>query len=344
MKKIVIILSSCLGLLIGCGHARPPTAKRVVLVETIPDEEEEDAGEEPKPKNNLVDQILEDEHRSARIVRDIMGGEDRELAAWAAVYALRLGIQHDEDVAARALRRGVSVKDPLLAALCWRWLASLPPKRIPKWTRKERDPVVQTMAALALSRRGSLPKPLRFALGLPRGKPYGPDKGAEARARVEQLLGLATPFDTGPLALAVVFAEAQRGEWVERDPSGDLVWVTHRLREELTKLILKEDPAGAKRVSQSKEVRGVGFTKVGNQLETSLVRRDRQTLLVAVMTGEASLRVEALRALSIVAVTPVSGDFGAAAATLDAEEPSVRLEGARTFLLLSIRARTKEAQ
>ncbi|MCP4675725.1 MAG: hypothetical protein GY854_09510 [Deltaproteobacteria bacterium] len=343
MKKIIIIMSSCLGLLIGCGHA-PPAPERVVLVETEPDEEEADAGVEPESKNDLVDQILEDEHRSARIIQDVMTGDDGELAAWAAVYAMRLGIQHDENTAARALRGGVSVKDPVLAALCWRWLASLPPKRIPKWTGGKRDPVVHAMAALALSRRGSLPKPLQFALGVPRGKPYGPDKGAEAKDRVEQLLGLATPFDTGPLALAVAFAEAQRGEWVERGPGGELVWVAHRLREELVKLVLEKDPAGAKRVGQSKEVRGVGFTGVGNRLETSLVQRDRKTLLVAAMTGEASLRVEALRAISIVAVVPVSGDFGAAASALEAKEPSVRLEGARTFLLLSIRAHAEETQ
>ncbi|MCP4606699.1 MAG: hypothetical protein GY847_40360 [Proteobacteria bacterium] len=324
-------------LMAGCGHA--PKGDRVVLVDTQKDEVNRDSEAIPEQTEGLKDRIQKDERRAAETIRNAIGDKDKELAAWAAVYALRLKIQHDEELSLKALARGVTVKNSLLAALCWRWLASQHPKQFPRWHGgQSADPIVKAMAALALARRGQLPRGLKSALGLPSGQPRGPNSKDLARDRVERLLALTAPFDNGPLALAIVFVEARRREWVEQSANLKTVWVSERLRNELIQLTMGDDPTATKRIHDSKNPRGSGFTELSQQFETSLVRHPRQMLHTAAMTGDSDLRKEALRAIAVTASEPVSGDFGAAAAALDVEDPVVRLEGARTFLLLSSRA------
>ncbi len=331
---------------VACGHTQVQK-QGVMLAESESDTTSSDAGTSPAPRQDetqdIIDRILEDEARAAQAIRDTLTSKDKSLSAWAAVYALMLGIQHDEERSSKALVRGAATEGPLLSALCWRWLATGRAGRLPRWKHSaDTDPVVRIFAALALAKQGPLPRELRSVLGPPRGEPYGSDKGTESRERVELLLGLSAPFDAGPLALGIVYAEARRGEWSERNQGGEIVWVTQRLRDELVQITTSDDPIVRKRIERSPESRGSGFTELSQQLETALVQQSIQKIRVAAITGSPDLRVRALRALAVVASEPVSGDFGAAASAFEADDPVIRLEGARTFLLLSKRARAQE--
>ena len=70
----------------------------------------------PEPNAALRDRMLADERRAAEIVKTAMCQKEGHGAAWAAIYALRLGIRHDAGCAAEALRRGVGSDDDLLRA------------------------------------------------------------------------------------------------------------------------------------------------------------------------------------------------------------------------------------
>jgi len=320
-------------LVVSCGHAAGVDPAVLARTDTT---EETDAGVE----NDIDGRIFSDEQRAAEQIAEMVVSDDGALSGWAAVYTLRLGLKHDTLAIDDALRRGVATDEPLLEAVSWRWLATREPGDLPGWRDgRETDPVVNCFAALALARKGKLQKALASALGLPAGAPFGEDRGTEVRERVERLLGLTTAVDDGPLALAVAFQEARRGEWAEQGPGGGKRWVAERLREELLELVLGEDPADRQRVDRSREVRRAGFTALSRSLESALHTRPPEMLRAAALTGEPPLRVEALRALAVVVAEPTAGDFGTAAAALDADDPMVRLEGARTFLMFAIRAR-----
>ena len=195
------------------------------------------------------------------------------------------------------------------------------------------------MAALALSRRGPLPPQLDAALGLPKGTPGELDQGEQSRRLVERLLAYSAPFDTGPLALAIAFVTARRAEWAEREPQQKPRWVAERIRTELAMLLLKDNKKAAKRIAGSKALATGRNTALRGRLHTPLVTRQPSMLRRAALAGEPNLRIEALRAIAVVAVKPVAGDFGAAAAALQADDPALQIEGARTFLLLVTRTR-----
>jgi hypothetical protein len=350
VKNSVVVRLFVLALLAGCTHRARGEFK--IIVETGPSDEalatdDSDAGPGRDPAylgtTPLERRVFEDEQRAAEILVDGIGDEDRRVAAWAAVYAIRLGLKHDEVESEKALFRGAAVPGggPLLRALCWGLLAARDKlSDLPKWRPgRNPDPVVQVMAALALARRGSLPKGLVSALGLPSARPKGPDRGVRSRESVEQLLFLAEPFDVGPLALAIGFVEARRGEWTEQDQRGKTDWVSRRIRRELTSLVLKADETAIKRVMRSASAGSFGQTGLGERLRTPLVNRSLHLLRNAALAGPDDLRRDALRAISIVADKPVAGDLGAAASALVTDSPLLRLEGARTFLMLSTRSR-----
>ena len=314
-------------MLVETGESGGPEKSSAVQTDTIP---------------KIEQRIVEDELLAARILNRAMGSTNTELAAWAAVYTMRLGLKHDPGSRVRALVQGTQKsEDPLLKALCWRFLIPVEdPVNIPRWTgAKTADPVVQIMAALALSRRGPLPPQLDAALGLPKGKPDGLDRGTQSRRLVERLLAYSSPFDTGPLALALAFVEARRAEWSEREPQQQHRWIAERIRNELAVLLLMDDKKAAKRIAASKPVATERNTALLGRLHTPLVTRQPSMLRRAALAGDPSLRIEALRAIAVVAGKPVAGDFGAAAAALRADDSALQIEGARTFLLLITRTR-----
>jgi hypothetical protein len=326
-------------LLTCCGHSAEKQATVLAKTEHTksPEGPANKHSETPRGIENRID---EDKRLAAKILVDSMGSKDTTLAAWAAVYVVRLGLKHDQNQSTLALTHGtLNPTDPLLNALCWRLLATeQDASKIPNWAGdKETDPVVQIMAALALARRGPLPKTLNAALGLPEGDPSGPNRGAQSRRLVERLLAYAMPFDIGPLSLAVAFAQARRGEWTEATSEGDLAWVARRLRKELVTLVLKDHIKAAERILSSKGTPLKINTTLLERLNTPLVSRPLSTLRRAALAGPSNLRLEAMRAIAVVATKPVAGDFGAAAAALTSDDPLLQVEGARTFLLFVTR-------
>ncbi len=335
----------CQGCLIGtilltcCGHSIEKKTTILAKAENTKSSENLTDKHAETP-SGIENRVAEDKRLAAKILVDSMGSKDTSLAAWAAVYVVRLGLKHDQNRSAIALTHGtLNPADPLLSALCWRLLATeQDASKIPHWAGdKGTDPVVQIMAALALARRGPLPKTLEAALGLPEGDPSGPNRGAQSRRLVERLLAYAIPFDTGPLSLAVAFVKARRREWTEAPSEGKVDWVARRLRNELVTLVLKDHVKAAERILASKGPQKKINTTLQERLNTPLVSRPLSTLRHAALAGPKNLRLEAMRAIAVVATKPVAGDFGAAAAALTADDPQLQVEGARTFLLLVTR-------
>jgi hypothetical protein len=323
-------------ILLACG-GHSAEKQPSVLAETenrkTPEIQADKQSEAPR---GIEDRIDEDKRLAAQILLDAMGSKDTTLAAWAAVYVVRLGLKHDQNQSAIALTQGtLNPTDPLLNALCWRLLATVQDaSKIPDWAGdKEVDRVVQILAALALAKRGPLPKTLKAALGLPEGDPIGPDRGVHSRRLVERLLAYAMPYDNGPLSLAIAFVEARRGEWTESASEGKTDWVARRLRNELVTLVLKDHEKAAERILASKGTPKKSNTTLLERLNTPLVSRPLSTLRRAALAGPTNLRREAVRAIAVVATKPVAGDFGAAAAALTSDDRRLQVEGARTFLL-----------
>jgi hypothetical protein len=327
-------------LLTCCSHSSGQ--QTTVLAETAHTKSPEKNGDKKEETSQgIEDRVIKDKRLAANILVDAMGSQDTTLAAWAAVYIVRLGLKHDQNHRIRALTHGtLNSEDPLLNALCWRLLATVKEvSKIPNWAGNETtDPVVQVMAALALARRGPLPKTLKAALGLPKGNPSGADRGTESRRLVERLLAFSMPFDNGPLSLAIVFIEARRGEWIEYGSKGKKsTWVAQRLRDELIRFVLRDDIAAAEHIRASVATGHKRNSTLLETLNTPLVSRPMTVLRRAALAGPIDLRLDALRALAVVATKPVAGDLGASAAALTSDNPRLRVEGARTFLLLVTR-------
>ncbi len=344
MRFTLIMLCCVVHLLAwGCGPSgrRTDVQAGQVLMAT-------DAGtgdHQPQPAGALVDLILRDEQRAVAIITASLSDKNRDVASWAAVYACRLGIKQEEGAVNRALRQGVHSADPLLQALCWRWIAArnLSLKTLRSAIGDVRDPVVAAMAALAFAARGSLPPRLSTALGLKPVVPTGVPSADRSlvKRRVERLIALTTPFDTGALALAIVFVQARRQEWAEKNASNRPSWVAERLRAELAGVVWGDDPTPFDRIKTSESPEESTHSRLVEQLETPLIQHPPRVLRAAALTGEPGLRRTALRALAVIATTPLAGDLGAASAAMASEDSGIQLEGARTFLLLSSRARNK---
>jgi hypothetical protein len=336
----------------GCGGA-PGEVK--VLVTTKPSEKESSAkrteGAEPadassedrtvvEPGSSLEKRMVIDQRRAAEILRQTVCEKRGALAVWSAIYALRLGIRHNRECAGRALIRGVASDDVLVRALSWRRLAAMKAMTLPTWkSGDEPDPVVQVFHAIAFGVRGDVPGELKRALSLPRRDAEGPSKGTETRKRTAHLKALSLPFDEGPLALAVSFVESRQEERVEADEQGRLFWSAERLRQELVSAIT-DDPSAKERLTEAATSKDKArFSEVSDRLDNLLTTRPPEMLRSIAVTGSDPLRVQALRAIAVVASNPAAGDFGAAAAAMTSTSLLLRVEGARTYLLLFLKLR-----
>jgi hypothetical protein len=289
-----------------------------------------------------VEELVEADILRARkeIVGAVLSGDER-VAAWAAVYAARIGIEDDQERARAALVAGTAASDPLLAALCWRRLAAHPAEgTLPEAPQAPGTaPVAEALAALAHAGAGGIPAAQAPALGLPTGEP-GRSSRPEAvpDGRREALLGLADPFDDGPLALAVLFVEARRERWVERS-GGEPRWAAAKIRRDLVDALFGERaPEVMARVEACPPPEDPRYPEITEQLASPLMGRPAAVLRGAALGAGGSLRIGALRALAVAVRKPEAGDVGAAAASLACDDPLVRLEAARTYLFLAARA------
>jgi len=312
--------------LTACGGTSgpPPT----VLVEI---------GDEDAGAPGTIEELVRDDARAA--VEILTGGltaDDRDLAAWCGIYLRRLGVEHDRGQSATALVDGSGSGDQLVRALSWRRIAADPGIEAPAWTAEDSgEPLVGLFAALAHARAGALPGPLEAAAGMPPGKPR---KSVRAPARrVEQLRGLDAAFDDGALGLGIAFLEARRERWTEPGRKGRRRWVAERLRDELAEAVL-----GAKQLppplGESADAEDPTYSNLTELVDTPLVGAPSEVLRGAVLKGRGTLRIGALRALAVAATAPRAGDLGASSAALRSEDPLVRVEAARTYLLLTARA------
>ncbi len=323
----------CLGVTASCGGAnREPT----VLVET-----EQRPGE--GPRQLIEDRISADERKAADVLRLSIGSGDARVAGWAAVHALRLGIEVEPEAAFAALVKATRAPDPLLRALAWRWLAAAPvsvPLPPPSGSRQgEPGPATAeeiVFAALASASRGEGTPLAELGTSTAACAQKVVPKKATQR-RVEQLLTSAQPYAGLELALVMAFVQADRGCHVEVAAQGERRATSRRLLSEVIGVM--GIPLEAPPVNPKSPVNLPRDNLVG-RLTNPLTASGRGVAISAAVTAEEpELRAMALDALCILALEPVAGDFGAAAAALHAPSPPVAVAGARTFLLLVTRAR-----
>ena len=322
MKRGAIMVFSIV-ICCGCGSDKP----RTVLVET-------DGAKAAPASTELDDIVRRDALLALEILDEALKGDDADLAGWAAVHILRLGVKHDADAVKATLAGCVYRTDPMLAGLCWRWFATGNYGDVPGWKKRARsEPIPAVMAAVALARGGKIPTPLADALGLSE-EPAGGSKKERQEDREAATLALIAPYDNGPLALAVSFVESRRNGWVDEDGTQSAV----RLRTRLLDVLAREDVEVARAIENSKPSANPPSTRLNDRLKIGLIVQPPKMIRKIVLEGSGSLRVEALRAMAITVDDPVAGDFGAAAAALHSEDPLTRVEAARTFLLLAARA------
>jgi hypothetical protein len=144
-------------------------------------------------------------------------------------------------------------------------------------------------------------------------------------------------LDDGPLALALAFVEARRERWTEPGAGGRNEWVAARLRAELIAALggAGDPPAALDGCSSPADP---AYSALVEQVETPLLGAPLEVLRGAALKAEGGLRIGALRALAVVGADPRAGDLAVAAAGLRSSDPLVRVEAARTYLLLTARA------
>ncbi len=322
MKRRAIMVFAIM-ICFGCGSDR----SRTVLVET-------DGADTAARSTELEDIVRRDALLAVKTLDEALKGDDADLAGWAAVHILRLGVKHDADAVRVTLARCVHLDDPMLAGLCWRWFATGNHGDVPKWKKRaQSEPIPAVMAAIALARGGKIPAPLADALGLPK-EPAGGSKQERQEDREAAVHAHVTPYDNGPLALAVTFVESRRVGRVDED--GKLT--AARLRARLLDALAPGDAGVARTIEDSKPSKNPPSTRLNDRLEIALIVQPPKIIRKIVLEGSGSLRVEALRVMAITVDDPVAGDLGAAAAALHSEDPLTRVEAARTFLLLAARA------
>jgi hypothetical protein len=309
-----------------------------VLVTTESAPETTDAPSVGSDEHNPMQKRIErDGLKAAAILRKAVCSTT-PVSTWAAIYLRRLGVAHDTACARRALTDGADADDTLLQALSWRHLAADIRIALPTWRKTaKRDPAVLALAAIAYAVRGDVPESLKYSLTIPPGKPVGESRKSDVEKRTGHLGAMGLAFDDGPVALAAAFAE-MRYEQCVIGKGRKRRFAAEALRETLIDS-LSDDPkaVATKLPKQGALPDGVG--DVGRLLDNRLVSRSLDTLRAVILTGEISLRREGLRALAVAAKVPVAGDMAASASALVSSEPFVRVEGARTYLLLLKRTR-----
>jgi hypothetical protein len=284
--------------------------------------------------DELDELAREDAELAAGILEKALAGDDPALAAWAAVYSLRLGIRRDEDAASEALALGATSKDPLLASLCWRWLAvRTAGGELPRWRQDApEEPVLGAMISAAhLARGAAVPDALAHALGLPPSDAAG--RAAPNPRAVAAIEASAAPYDDGPLAAAVSFAVARRDRWATKDG-----WWAVEARRALLDALGADGAVAARFVADLPWRGDPPPTRLTDRLDLAISSQPRELIRKVATRGTGPLRLDALRALAVTAPDPAAGDLGAAAAAMRSEDPVERLEAARTFLLLTARA------
>ncbi|MFO8071098.1 MAG: hypothetical protein R6V85_04410 [Polyangia bacterium] len=327
MRLASTTVVAALAALAGCGGSGGGRGGDVLV---------EIGGEPPDAGAGDLETIVgADLARAGEVLSGALGGEER-VAAWAAVYAARLGVRCDEAALLSAASKGPQTGDPLLAALCWRLLAGSEGGDLPAAESGTEDPAAAALAAVAFARRGGIPSRLESALGLEERATGG--GGRAPAGRVDELRLAAVPFDDGPLALAAAFVEARREGWIEGAGARPGEAAARRIRGELLEALDADGPEVIELVEACPAPTDPRYSDLPELILSPLRRQPLAVLRGAALEAEGKLRVGALRALAGAVAEPAAGDLGAAAAAMRDEDPLVRVEAARTYLMLAARA------
>lgn len=327
-------------MLSACGASLPPD-ERTIVSSTATSETTTDSPDRPdtdsggtEPPDDLKAQLIKDGRTAVRLLLRLACEDPSDRGVFAAVYALRMGLEPELSCTESALHRGARSESLLLRALSRQYLllqkeVSLPENTM--WT--DEDPAVRVLGALAYLYRGvPLPETLTYSLSLPNEPPTGTDKHTETNDRIARLSAMAAPFDDGLLTGAVLLSESLYEKTAELS-EGRTVWTALRLRGALLDA-LGIAPAKIPSLPIDMPAPDLRPSKLGELLENQLSQNSAQTLGNIALNAPPALRVQALRALTIIDGPPSAVALVAAAAALRSDDIDVRLEGARTFLWL----------
>ena len=325
----------------ACGAPSVDSSNVVAKASTVPggdtasDTESAVDSDDDSTADDVTQLIVRDAHAARDILVDALHSDDETLASWAAVYIRLLRVDADEDVVAKNLNRGTAGDDLLLKALSYRWLVDSK-QSLSGMPTTEDDPVVQLFLGLAQLSRGTGENDSQIAEWLSVGDAR---VFHEEKISLNALLQQTAPFDNGALALAIAFVNARRMSLAVKvdDVKAPLsAGYRHRLLSVLQ--ITSEIP-------ESPETTAVDFTlktSLHSHLENPLGAQPIPALRNIVVGGADTLKRDALRALAAKVLEPEVGDFAAAATAFKNKDATIRLEAARTYLLLVTRATKDE--
>ncbi len=288
----------------------------------------ESADSSPAPRD-LKDRMVEDGRTAAIILLKAACEEKSDIGTLAAVYARRVGLRAEPNCEKAALLRGVASKSPLVRALSWRHLIErIDIAPLPVSDLNQDDPAVRVPAALAFAVRNlPVPSELASVFRLPPSVTCTTDDRPDVDRRLLELKAAAWPFDDGLVAASVAFVESVYAESCEIS-NGKPRWSAERLRQSLFAFFRIAE------VPLTDDVPLRQKTRLDEALDNPLVKQTEAELTAIALSAAPNLRIEALRAEIIRGGAPTAERLAAAAGALSSSDAALRIEGARSFLLL----------
>ncbi|MBN2715354.1 MAG: hypothetical protein JXX14_05835 [Deltaproteobacteria bacterium] len=336
-KLVAILLLLTLSCTLGCGSQSVEVP--VIVAQTVPvpadrGDSVADSAANASEKNSAdpIAQLIErDAHTARNILVSALQSTDDLLASWAAVYIRLLKVEADPALVTEKLLLGSQGDDLLLKVLCYRWLVD--DRQIsPRSPKEKADPLLQLFFALTLLSHPSADSTdfVSRTLCIGQGITFH-----EEKTPLNTLLRQTAPFDNGPIALAIAFINARRMS-LATEVEGIIVPRSAGYRQQLLAFFdIHKEMSLTKPSDNTFEFQA---TSVHLQLQNPLSVQPVQVLRNIIVNAADSLKKDGLRALATAAVMPEVGDFAAAASAFQNPDASIRVEAARTFLLLVTRA------
>lgn len=289
-----------------------------------------------QPPEELKLRIISDGRIAASLLLNTACEDNTDIGVFSAIYARRAGLVPELSCEQSALDRGVQSKSILVKALSWSRLAQNKDLKIPpEYSFTEDDKAVKVLAALALIRRGmSLTNDLNEALMLPPNKPQTVTVKTGKDRDVIALEISVYPMDEGLAALTVQFCESVYEESAENDKDR-LVWSAEKIRKKMFQ-ILRIDTADTifDEHSSSRSTETRHFSTLRQSVDNPLAFDSPESLINIALNAQDDLRIQALRAIAARKEQARTEYLATAAHALNAENLHVKIEGARTFLML----------
>lgn len=340
--QILLAMVISLGIPTGCIRRSLPVmdekknigSSQSVAVENTEIVSSEKKGDTPGLPPGPIDKlVIRDAAKAKKILETTLESPKQVQSAWAAVYIQLLRVEADHDKVAQGLQNGTESEDELLKALCWRWLVTDSDSSLPPVERLGNDPVVRLFASLAFWMRGKNSDPsVKETLTLGKAVHFNLEK-----MPLNTLLKRSAPFDNGALALAIAFTNARRME-LATTVEGVTVPRSAGYRQQLFTLLGVPPMESIKNEVEPFTFEG---TQLHKRLEGPMEGQSLEMLRKVIVRSSDTLQMAALRELASRAIVPQAGDLAAAATAMNVDNRLIRLEAARTYLLLVSRATTE---